>query len=78
MIEDLDQGGRSVTNDIHRVVQTICTEHNLNPVEHYIIYKDSMDFWDGYVYSTCQFIPLRQQHWLKAATKYINQNNESD
>jgi len=78
MIEDLDRGGRSLTNGIHEVVEIICKEHRSSPTDFHIIYRDSDGVWDGYVYSTFQFIPLRQHHWLKAATKYINEQYGSD
>lgn len=71
MIEDKDQGGKSLTNDIHRVVGVIAKKENINPVEHYIIYRDSMGFWDGYEFATMTFFPLRTDHWLKAALKAI-------
>ena len=41
MIEDLNKGRRSVTNNIENIVDYICSKHGVNPVEHYIIYKDS-------------------------------------
>lgn len=72
MIVDTDQG-KSVTNDIENVVSTICKKEKINPVEHTIIYQDSQGNWDGYIFSTKTFFPLRERHWLKAATKYIKE-----
>ena len=73
MIEDADKDSMTVTNDIDFVVGQIAKKENVNPVEHTIIYKDSEGNWDGYIYSTRQFFPLREKHWLKAAIKYVNE-----
>jgi len=72
MIEDKDIGGKSLTNDIDRVVHIIAKKERINPVEYYIIYRDSEGIWDGYEFATKTFFPLRQPHWLKAAIKAIN------
>ena len=72
MIEDNPKSkGMSVTNNIENIVDYICKLENINPVEHYIIYKDSTGIWDGFEFATIDFIPLQETHWLKAATKMI-------
>lgn len=77
MIEDKDQGGRSVTNDIHNIVKKIAKEvKGFNPVEHNIIYKDSQGLWDLYIFSTKTFMPIQEAHWLKAATTFIKRYHE--
>lgn len=72
MIED--QGGNfiTVTNNIENVLEQIATLYKLNPVEHHIIYKDTDGKWDGYNFSLKAFFPLREDHWLKAANKLLN------
>lgn len=69
VIEDLNKTGRcSVTNDIDNVIDEIATKERINPVEHFIVYKDSRGIWDGYNFSTKQFIPLNE-HGFKTAMK---------
>lgn len=72
MIEDKNNGGRSVINDIDKVITRIANLHKINPVEFYIIYMDSEKKWDGYTFSTKTFYPVREDHWLKAALKVIS------
>lgn len=79
MIEDL--GGvnissgfaaMSVTNNIENIVAYVCDKNKTNPVEHYIIYKDTDDVWDGFEFSSQQFFSIGEKHWLQAAIKLIN------
>lgn len=71
MIEDLNHGRMSVTNDIENVIEYICNKENINPVEHYIIYKDSDGIWDGYEFAIKNFVVFRQRHWMDAAKKLL-------
>lgn len=59
VIQDLDRGNKSVTNDINNVVEEIAQKERINPVDHYIIYRDSDREWNGYNFSTGQFLPLK-------------------
>lgn len=61
IIEDLNKGRMSVTNDIENVVEEIAIKQRINPVEHHIIYRDSEGMWDGFEFSTKQFISLERR-----------------
>lgn len=71
MIQDLNEGGMSVTNDIENIIGWICRKEIINPVEYHIIYQDSELVWDGFNYATKQFISLNCKHWLEASNKMI-------
>lgn len=49
IIEDLDLGGMSVTNDIEYVVNEICQANNLDSTKCLIVYRDSDTIWTGWV-----------------------------
>lgn len=73
IIEDLNESGKkSVTNDIDNVIDEIATREKINPVQYHIIYKDSQGIWDGYNFSTRQFIPLQAHSWEKAIAKLFS------
>ena len=74
MIEQTDPAApvMSVTNCIHKLIEFHANLNKQSPCDFNVIYKDSEGFWDGYVYATKQFIPLREKHWLKAAIKFID------
>lgn len=61
VIEDLNRGGKSVTNDIETVVDECFSDKTLRPHEVYIIYQDSDGMWDGWDAVKQQFV-LLQQH----------------
>jgi hypothetical protein len=46
-IVDLDQGNRSVTNDVENVLRKIEHYHQGSIAGFRIMYRDSMGFWDG-------------------------------
>jgi NTP pyrophosphatase (non-canonical NTP hydrolase) len=48
IIEDLNVGGMSVTNNIQQVVNEICTQNNLVAEMCIIVYRDSINCWDGW------------------------------
>lgn len=48
----------TVTNDIVRVVTDICEKEIENPEDLVIMYKDSLDYWDGYIFKTDSFFSL--------------------
>jgi hypothetical protein len=73
MIEDLDQGGRSLTNGIHDVVDAILYLEKLCPDEVNVIYKDSEGTWDGYIFQSNTIYSLNEKHWLKAAMKVVRE-----
>jgi hypothetical protein len=71
VIEDLNLGRVTVTNDIENVVEEIAGKERINPVEHMIVYRDSAGIWDGYNFSTRQFEMLQKHSWKEAAELYI-------
>lgn len=76
VVRDLNLGGMSVTNDIGNVIEDIAQKENLNPVEHLIIYRDSMGMWDGYDFATMNFIPLQATSLREAVTNYFNKEEK--
>lgn len=72
-IEDLNQGGMSVTNNIENVVDEICHKENIFPRGYIIIYKDSEGFWDGWDYNKQDFIVLHVKDMETAIELYIRQ-----
>lgn len=48
----------SVTNDIQNVVLNICEKEIENPESIVIMYRDTMGYWDGYVFKTDSFFSL--------------------
>jgi hypothetical protein len=72
VIEDLNLGKMSVTNDIESVIEEIAQREMLNPVEYMIVYRDSKGVWDAYEFSTKEFIVLVQSNWYAAVRSYID------
>ena len=60
VIEDLNRGSMSVTNDIETVVQECFQDKKLEPHQVYIIYKDSDGIWDGWDAAKQGFVALQQ------------------
>lgn len=71
VIEDLNLGSMSVTNDIENVVEYISKLEHINPANYMIVYKDSSGIWDGWDYKTQLFISLGEDNWKDAVSKYI-------
>lgn len=67
VIEDLNKGGMSVTNNIEYIIDEIAQKERLNPVEHFIIYRDSEGQWDGFNYATGLFVHLAKFNYKDAA-----------
>jgi hypothetical protein len=61
-IVDLDQGNRSVTNDVEKVLRKIEYYHQGSIAGFRIMYRDSMGFWDGIQWDGqhALFFPLRE------------------
>jgi hypothetical protein len=72
VIEDLNKGRMSVTNDIENVIEEIAGKEKLNPVEHYILYKDSEGQWDGFNFSTGLFVIMEKRDFEEAVSELIN------
>lgn len=60
LIRDLDLGNLSVTNDIENVVADITVHETIDPLEHMIIYRDSMGMWNGWDAKSQNFFFLRR------------------
>ena len=61
VIEDLNTGGMSVTNNIEQVVEDCFEAHDLQPHQAFIIYKDSNGMWDGWSHEKQDYIHLDQR-----------------
>lgn len=68
-----NKGRQAVTKHIKLVVETICMQQEINPVEHNIIYRDTRGVWDGYNFALGTFIELREKTEYSAAIKLLNQ-----
>lgn len=71
VIEDLNLGNMSVTNDIENVVKDIQQLEHINPSERLIVYSDSEGCWDGWDHDKQEFVSLSEDSWYNAATKFI-------
>jgi hypothetical protein len=70
-IEDLDLGNTSVTNDIETVIKEIAAVEKIDPKKWTIVYADSDGTWDGYDYSSKEFILLNEGDYRDAVDKYL-------
>lgn len=74
MIEDLNLGRMSVTNDIEQVVDYICRKEQILiqevDKEYFTIYKDSDGEWTGFR-AGCFIYLENNKHWLQAAKEMI-------
>lgn len=87
VIEDLNLGNMSVTNDIDNVIEEICQKEDIQPKLFMVVYKDSEGFFDGWDTKRYTFIYLACKTWESAVSKYvdlqitkekiINQQNQS-
>jgi hypothetical protein len=82
LIEDLDTGNKSVTNDIENVINDIYHEIGEKIKNYKVIYKDSHGIWDGVNPSwgvkkcvSCDFYHIGEYE-LKNALIKIKQNEE--
>lgn len=66
LIEDLNLGNMSVTNDIENVVDDICKTNQIVCEDYLIIYKDSEGIWDGWDCKKRNFIHLGGETWQQA------------
>jgi hypothetical protein len=71
IIEDLDLGNVSVTNDIKNVIKEIVSVENFDPCQYLIVYKDSSGFWDGWDYAKHDYVALQEEDYRDAIDKYI-------
>lgn len=75
-ITDMNSGKKTVTNDIENVVDEIGKMEKIDPKHYMIIYRDTMNFWDGWDATIRDFIILRCDTVKDAILKYayITQN----
>lgn len=71
VIEDLNLGNKSVTNDIENILATVSKAEKLTPEEHMIVYMDSEGTWDGFDAKKGSFISLQEDGWRNAVRKYV-------
>lgn len=71
LIEDLDIGGKSVTNDIENVCNEIQQKLQGNILTYVILYKDSMGHWDQYNIKQNTFRFLNAKTSEEAIIKYL-------
>ncbi len=71
-IIDLDQGGKSVTNDIDNVIADVSAIEGVDPQDLKVVYRDSDGIWDGYDPVKCRFIPLRETTETGAIGKLLS------
>ncbi|HXS55775.1 MAG TPA: hypothetical protein VN726_06600 [Hanamia sp.] len=70
VIEELNLGNTSVTNNIENVLNEICRIEKLFIHSYMIVYKDSEGVWDGYNYQKEIFLALNESTWQDAVSKY--------
>lgn len=70
VIVDLNQGGRSVTNDIDNVLASIGKDVDL--ADKKIIYQDSCGVFDGVTLDAKRFYPINKRT-LQEAMKFIGE-----
>lgn len=73
VIEDLDRGGKSVTNNADAVYAAVLAEAGYGPGEAKVIYRDSDGCYDGLALSDgkVQFYPLRRVERVKSEAEAI-------
>lgn len=77
VIEDLNQGGKSVTNDIENVVNEVIDKHwneNEKLIDKNrctIVYKDSQGNWDGWDAENNHFVALGKDNHMHAINSYL-------
>lgn len=71
VIEDLDLGNKSVTNDIENVLRDVQDFEKIDAKQYMVVYLDSMGHWDGYDYKSKSFIALTEDSWEHAVSKFV-------
>ena len=71
VIEDLNLGNKSVTNNIENVVDIVSKLEHVNPANYMIVYRDSEGKWDGWDHKEQQFVFLNEDNWKDTVSKYI-------
>ncbi len=76
VIEDLNLGNTSVTNDIENVIKEICHLENVVKEQFMIVYADSTGQWDGYDATTNEFVGLGMDEWFEAVELWLSRKTE--
>ena len=76
IIEDLNLGSVTVTNDIENVIEDICRLEKVDKEQFMIVYRDSTGQWDGYDTSTNQFVGLGMDEWYDAIELWLSRKTE--
>lgn len=71
LIEDLNSGGKSITNDIENIVAEISGIEHIDPAHFMIVYKDSCGYWDGWDHINNDFVSLFCDNAHEAIRTYI-------
>jgi hypothetical protein len=69
IIQDLNKGRMSVTNDIENVVAYIAKLNDLDPASYLIVYRDSEGTWDGWDAKRRDFVALGEQAFEGAISR---------
>src|ERR1700733_6927926 len=72
IIEDINNGSMSVTNDIENIVKSIEEKENIKATDFFIVYRDSDDTWDGWNAAQEKFISLNCKTTIDAIKTYIS------
>lgn len=70
VVEDLNLGNTSVTNNIENILNEICRIEKIFIHSYMVIYKDSEGVWGGYEHKDERFISLNEVSWQDAVSKY--------
>ena len=76
VIEDLNLGSVSVTNDIENVINDISAIEKVKAQQHLVVYKDSTGQWDGYNTISNEFVGLAEETWWDAIALWIARKTE--
>lgn len=76
VIEDLNLGSVSVTNDIENVIEDICRLEKVDKEQFMIVYKDSEGSWDGFDTAANQFVGLGMDKWYEAIELWLSRKTE--
>jgi len=76
VIEDLNLGSVSVTNDIENVINDISAIEKVNAQQYLVVYKDSTGLWDGYNTISNEFVGLAEDTWWDAVALWIARKTE--
>lgn len=77
VIQDMNTGKMSVTNDIENIILEIANKANINPESYMIVYRDTYGIWDGYDWRAKDFVLVHQNTWKLAVEEYVTRQVRS-